>query len=215
VSIRRQDNAKGGVVVTNCNVDPEVWFDYAEGELNPDFKKDLSLHLKDCEQCQVSYAEYRWIRTGVRKSMKADEVKLPSEKSFDQLHDKIMAQVSKTSIGATEESAEVRRIGSISPFWVRRIAVPMAASAALALIVVGSLITTPGFKSSTNSFAKQDNIEEQFIEQTASSNPNALGDSLNSMMTSEDSDEMVLDAAAAKLSRMSDTEARTMLDNMK
>ena len=198
-------------MTANCNVDPEVWFDYAEGELNPDFKKDLSLHLKDCEQCQVSYAEYRWIRTGVRKSLKTHDVKLPAEKTFDKLHDQIMAKVAKTSIGSSD-TAEVRRIEPHNPFWVRRIAIPMAAAAVLALIIIGSLVTTPGFKSSTNSFAKQDNIEEQFIEQTASSNPNALGDS---MMTSQDEDEMVLDAAAAKLSRMSDTEARTMLDNMK
>lgn len=211
MSIRRTD--KGDEMknnMTSCNINQEVWFDYAEGELDVTFKKDLTLHLKDCEQCQRSFAEHRWIHRELHRSAKVDEALMPTDAVFAKLQNKIMAQVEKTSIGSGD-IAEVRRIEPSSPFWLRRIAIPMAAAAALVLMIAGSLFTTPSFKGSTNSMAKN-NAEDQYMEQTASTNPQVLG---NSMMTSQDENEMVLDAAAAKLSRMSDTEARTMLDNLK
>jgi anti-sigma factor RsiW len=187
----------------SCNVNGEVWFDYVENELDPSFKKDLSMHLEKCDECQKNYAEYKQ----TRQLLGTEKIKMPSDASFDRMANRIMAVLDEVPQKVQRESNVVR------PVWFQRFAVPMAAAAALVLVILGGFLTTPSFNGNRNSLAKQENMTEQYIEQTESTNPQVVGHSL--VTTSQDEDDMVLDAAAAKLSHMSDTEARTMLDNMK
>lgn len=203
----------------SCNVNGEVWFDYVENELDSSFKKDLSVHLQKCLECQKSYSEFK----ATRKLLATEKIKMPSDASFDRLSLRIMNAIdqapSSAKIAASEKgfnASNVIKFGardSEAPNWFQKFAIPVAAAAALVLVIAGGLMTTPSFDgSSSTSLAKQENMTEQFIEQTESSNPQVVG---HSLVTSQDEDDMVLDAAAAKLSHMSDTEARTMLDNMK
>ena len=73
----------------SCNINSDVWFDYVENELDPSFKKDLHVHLKDCKECQKSYAELKLTRRILAK----DEIKMPTDAAFEKMTSIIMASI--------------------------------------------------------------------------------------------------------------------------
>jgi hypothetical protein len=220
VSTERMNNLK---VVTSCTIEQDVWFDYVENELDSSLKKDLGLHLQSCPRCQQSYSEFKGIRRALKK---IPETALPAQNVFDALENKIMASLGKKIrpelAGPSGAKAVPAGTGEVTrrPFGFRRLTVPVAAAAALAVLVLGSLFKAPSFRGPTSISQVQNsgknsgsgNLEDQIIVQTASNNPESFGDTI---VGHQESDDIVMDAAADKLGRMSDNDAQAMLDNLK
>lgn len=75
----------------------ERWIDYLEGELEPSLAEDLARMLEGDEEAKALVDEYEGIKAYMGK---VDEKEaLPTEEDyFENMHDKIMAQVDETKI---------------------------------------------------------------------------------------------------------------------
>jgi anti-sigma factor RsiW len=182
-------------VLTDCNIDPELWLDYVEGELDPSLKSDLKLHLQDCSTCQKNFSEFKTVRTVIQK---ASEFEMPSDEFFNKLEGKIMASLDQPVA------------------WTRRITIPsissVAAIAALFLIILGGLYKTMNFKEVSSSQTAQSKLEEQFIVQAANNDPEAISEA---MISHQDVQDVVMNATAEKLSHMTDRDVARVFKNMK
>jgi len=174
-----------------------MWFDYVEGELDPSLKSDLKLHLQDCGLCQQNFSEFKTLRNVLEEKTKSNSKEIPSDDFFKKLEGKIMASLDKPVVEKAVAVAEVYA-------WTRRMILPVAATAALFLLVFGGLYRTMKFKAANTTERVQINLEEQFIVQAAYNDPEAIS---NAMISHEGVEEVVMNAAAVKLSRMSDQDA--------
>jgi hypothetical protein len=129
---------------------------------------------------------------------------MPDDRAFNVLHDKIMASLDRK----IDESGGATMVD----LWRKRFLAPAAAAAAAVVLAFVAQIKTNSFNTNlTASLDRQSNLEEQFLVQTASNNP----EDFENIIGSQDTDDVVLSAAAEKLSRMSDTEARHALDSIR
>jgi anti-sigma factor RsiW len=192
-------------VLTDCNIDPELWLDYVEGELDPSMKSDLKLHLQSCATCQKNFSEFKTVRTVVQKT---GDAKLPSDDFFKTLEGKIMGSLEKSSV------REVRhvKVASWAHAYTRRYTKSIAAAAALFLLILGGLYKTMNFKEANSPQVAQSKLEEQFIVQAAYNDPAAIAEA---MISHQDVEDVVMNATAEKLSRMSERDAAQVLKNMK
>jgi len=182
----------------DCNIDPELWLDYEEDVLDPSLKKDLGLHLQNCVSCQSSLAEFKTIRSTIQSG---SELGLPSDEFFKGLNSKIMDSLD-SAVGGGVHGAK----------WSRRLFIPLAAVAALFLLVFGGLFKTMSFKAVSSPQLTQSKLEEQFMVQAANNDPEAIAEA---MISHQDVQDVVMNATAEKLSRMSDQDVARVLKAMK
>jgi anti-sigma factor RsiW len=192
-------------VLTDCNIDPELWLDYVEGELDPSLKSDLKLHLQNCSTCQRNFSEFKTVRTAVQKT---SGVELPSDEFFKKLEGKIMASLDNSDI-RNGAATEVRHVAFA---WIERFTIPVAAAAALFLLILGGLYKTMNFKEVSSTQMAQSKLEEQFIVQAANNDPEAISEA---MISHQDVEDVVMDSTAEKLSHMTDRDAARILKNLK
>jgi hypothetical protein len=192
-------------VLTGCNIEPEVWLDYVEGEVSHSLGADLSLHLSQCDKCQKNYADIKMLK----KELKKNDIKVPSDDYFKGLENKIMASLDK-NVGA--EGGQLVAVAGRVAVWTRRMTIPLAASAALFLLIFGGLYKTMKFNTEANPEVAQTKLEEQFIVQTATNNPEIMS---NSMISHQGQDDLVITAAAEKLSKMSRKDAAKFMRGLR
>ena len=185
---------------SKCKIDADVWLDYSEKEISPTLASDLVLHSQDCLKCQSTLRDIELTRFLLKRT---PEPELPAEEVFVNLEKLIAESVEKTLID--------------NPVTIKRaqLKVIFGATAAAFVLVFGSMygpsvIKYKNFKSP--SAVRQNSPEDQLMVESAHEDLEIFGDVI---ISHQDSDELVLDAAAEKLSRMSDQDARTMLDQIK
>src|ERR1700677_4006967 len=124
-------------VLTTCDIEPGLWLDYVEGELDPSLQSDLKLHLQNCKVCQQNFSEFKTIRTVVEKTAVTE---IPNEEFFKTLEAKIMGSLDNR-VAADSPTVVVKR------FVTRPMGLPsLAAAAALFLLIFGGLYKTMSFK---------------------------------------------------------------------
>jgi anti-sigma factor RsiW len=193
-------------VLTTCNIDPELWLDYVEGEIDPSMKSDLKLHLQNCTTCQKNFSEFKTVRTGIQKT---SDPQIPSDEFFKTLELKIMASLdNQVSENHHVASVAVSRVYA----YTRQYTKSIAAVAALFLLILGGLYKTMNFKEASSPQVAQSKLEEQFIVQAATNDPEAISEA---MISHQDVEDVVMNATAEKLSRMSDRDAAQALKNMR
>lgn len=201
---RMKTNRSSGL--TTCNIDSELWLDYVECELDPSMKGDLKLHLQNCTTCQKNFSEFKTVRTSVQKTSGAQ---LPSDEFFKTLEGKIMASLdNQVSENHHMASRAVSRVYA----WTHQYTKSIAAAAALFLLILGGLYKTMSFKEVNSAQVAQSKLEEQFIVQAAYNDPAAIAEA---MISHQDVEDVVMNATAEKLSRMSERDAAQVLKNMK
>ena len=183
---------------TTCTFDEALWLDYIENDLEPDFRNDLEAHLPTCEECRHHLASWQKVMSSLdpRKP-----VRLPEEAVFDRLHDQIMEQV---------VSLEVEQRREAKPQQWRMV---VGAAAASVVLVFGTLFLSPEFKKPFMSSVKPVSIEEQYIVQSAAIDPTLVENVL--LNGHQEADDLIFDAAASRLSHMTDREALNVLNDMK
>lgn len=188
MSLRRVNFKKAK---TGCHMEETVWIDYMENELDETLRQDLLLHLNGCSSCQENLKGFE----AVRKSFVKREV--VREPNFDAIHNKIMQRVQNEVIEAPEFSWRHQ-------WWT-------VATAACLVLVMGGVVyknTSPSPERPSYSITADDKL----IVENASQDPQVFGDILLSHQESED---LVFDIAAEKLSHMSDKEVGTVFEKMK
>jgi len=180
-----------------CKVDEELWLDYVEGELDQTLRADLTLHVEDCGHCRKTLQALQL----VRKNIKPHKIQLPDDLAFKRLENKIMAEINKTYIESPAYS------------WKSQTQKMAFTAAAVFIVVFGTLFVNPfrGNKLQTSQFQIELGAEEQFFAQTAANDPKFFN---SVIMSHQDSDDMVMEAAAQRLSAMSDVEARALLEEL-
>ncbi len=184
-----------------CRVSSDLWLDYVEGTLDQELFEDLTRHKNSCAHCEKNFMEFHF----VRQQLKGPVKDLPDDLFFKKLEKNIMASVEKTH-------PEI-----IVPMGQRHLKTVAMATAAMLILIVGMPYLLPKMDSlyswsGSKKISRLTSSEDQMIWQNASGDPALFGGTITSH---QDSDDFVLDAAAEKLSRMSDTDARTALDKMK
>jgi hypothetical protein len=183
-------------LLTQCEVDPELWLDYVEDELDETLNEDMTLHASQCQECRKTLREFQLVRT----NFKPVEFKELDDLKTQKLHSRIMNAVNQTYV-----EPEL-------PSWLGQTKKIGLTVAATVILVFGSLLLPYNWNSRTNPTLSALSMEEQFFAATTFNHPEYLN---SAIMSHQDSDDLVLEAAARKLSRMSDTEARMVFDQMK
>jgi hypothetical protein len=184
----------------SCGISQDVWVDYVEGELDDHLAKDMALHAKGCRGCR---GHLHGIRLVKRSFSQPSEIKTPDDLFFKRLEGKIMQAVGKT------------HIEPVAPKGNRHVKTIAVATAAMFVLIVGTPYLLPQLrlKAVTKTLPTAAmNLEEQFFAMNSGADPMVFGEVI---ISHQDSDDFVLEAAAEKLSRMSDQDARTALDKMK
>jgi hypothetical protein len=187
----------------NCKIEADLWLDYIENEVSPDQKSDLKLHLDTCDICQKNCSNMKLLTHSVRDLPQMKDT-MPSDLVFKKMNSKIMAQIDKTQI---ENVVVIRRA---------QVKIIFGASAAAFILVFGSVfgpsVWNHGLTSSSRSQLWLQNPEDQLMVENSQNDLEVFG---NVIMSQQDSDDLVLDATAEKLSRMSDQDARAKLEQLK
>lgn len=178
---------------------PEIWLDYLEDELDPSLRQDLGLHVESCSQCRKNLNQFQEIK----KQLKNQIQPLPSEAVFENLQNRIMSRIEKME-------PEKKRVH----LWRSSSLITAVATAAMAVLVVTSVFTGIQLKFAKKSSVVQKNInwDEQWMVQNSAGDPEFFSEVI---ISHENSGDMILEAAAGKLSRMSDREVRMVLDRIK
>ncbi|MCB0394841.1 MAG: hypothetical protein KDD25_09785 [Bdellovibrionales bacterium] len=180
--------------MTKKPIDDEVWVDYIEDELDPSLKDDLDTYISHSPDLDGTVRDLQFARTQLEKI--GSEVEIPEdEKFYENLHDKIMARVEKTNV---QSPVVVRLFERRTLRWVA------GAAAAIVMLVTGFAVlnnseTIPG----KVKVAKSSNW---LIESTVQ-NPGLIPDTKISPGVEND---VLMDAAANKLQKMSDKERESI-----
>jgi hypothetical protein len=193
-------------VLTGCGIDEELWLDLIEGEIEPSMKQDLNLHKVHCKDCQKIFTELGATKTII----KTPELDMPNDDFFAKLESKIMASLDEkvsrnTGYSTSTAAARIYAFG-------RSYSAPLAATAALFLLIFGALYKGTGFNAQPRIEFTQAKLEEQFIAQAAYNDPKAMS---NAMISHQDEDDLVMGATAEELSHMSEKEAARMIANLR
>jgi hypothetical protein len=191
-------------VLTNCDIDSALWVDYVENELTPTLRSDLELHLENCKLCQSHIAEYKTLKMQIKQN----PIPMPGDDFFKALQGKIMSSLDKPLEGDIQELTSSTKWYSKS----RNFIIPFVATAALFILIFTSLVRTTPFNGAKSVETAQARLEDAFIDQAAERDPKMLTDS---MISSGDSEEVILNAAAEKMARMSDKEVRALMKRMR
>lgn len=193
----------------NCELSENLWFDYFVGEIQGSYKKDLDAHLLGCLRCQKMFGEIKATEFITKKT----DTSFREDAFFDNLHDKIMAQVREKSAPAkvlpwAEKWSSVIGILNLRPMT-------MAATAAgLGLVIVGTLFVSRQFGRDLNSndLALRSAAEERLMVEQAHMDLEILGDAI---LSTETSDDLVMEAAAEKLAGLSDRQVKEALNRLR
>ena len=101
----------------------ELWIDYLENELDPSFKQDLDIQLNHSSEAQKLISQYTRLKSEIKS---LDHVPTLSQKYYDDLHNKVMNEVSHKSIQSP----------ALSLFYQKNKLLAIAASF---LLVLGSI----------------------------------------------------------------------------
>jgi hypothetical protein len=197
----------GNSAAKKCGVSQDIWVDYVEGELDKDLAHDMALHAKSCGECRRQLHGIRLVRAGLKtRSAEIAPKIMNDDLFFKRLEGKIMQAVEKT------------HIEPLAPTGYRHIKAIGVATAAMLVLIVGTPYLLPQLrlKPAATGMAhppqQAKSLEDQLNEINSGTDPLAFGELL---ISHQDSDDFVLEAAAEKLSLMSDNEASSALDKMK
>jgi anti-sigma factor RsiW len=183
-------------ILKSCSISEDILFEFVEGELSREFAQDLSLHIETCGTCTEQVGQFKGLKSSFQEP-------LPSEDFFAALENKIMTRIEKS---VREPQTVERETKSKAWFWV-----PSVAAAALVILVFGALFKTSPIGQEGTVRSQQAALEEQLILKTASQDPSFAQEA----MLNQNSDDLVLTAAAEKLSRMSEGDARAIMEKLK
>ena len=186
-----------------CSIEPDLWLDYLENDVDESLKNDLKLHSEICVRCKKSLLEMRTLTTTLKNLPQMNMV-MPSDSTFNRIRSEIMSSVEKTHI---ENSVTIKRT---------QLKVIFGATAAAFVLVFGSIFGPSVWNQVGNnqmrSSTRTENAEDRLMVESAQNDVQVFG---NIILNQQDSDDLVMDAAAEKLSLMSDQEARTKIDQLK
>ncbi len=171
------------------DLDESIWIDYIEDELDPSLRDDLTTLIPHSGENKEILKDYQSIRGNLEKVGKAIEVPT-DENYFNDFHDRIMARVKNTKM----QSPVVVRL-----FQKR---VYRAVAGVALFLIIGSAIwntaNLTGGKPGDIEVAKSSN----WLLESSVKNPEMVP---NTVLTPGETD-MVMDAAAEKLDKMSEKE---------
>lgn len=165
----------------------EVWLDYVENETEKSLKEDLARVLEHRPEYRKTVKEI----VELKKHLKDTATQLPGEENFKKMKSNIMAVVEKT----TPEK-------KISP-WQRHNKAMTYTTMALAAVVTGGILTQTTIK---NGKTKKMNpvIEDQLVASNI----------IDVHSLTDISEDLLLDAAAEKLSELPENIVQAELDKL-
>jgi hypothetical protein len=185
-----------------CKIEPEVWLDYLDKNVDPSLKNDLELHASTCIICQKNRSEIENLSFSL-KHLPQMNLELPSDQKFEQIKNAVMTSIEKTQI---ENVVTIKR---------DQLKIIFGATAAAFLIVFGSVFGPSAWNQhglSKGLVVKVQSPSDQLMVESAQNDLEVFG---NVILSQQSSDDLVLDAAAEKLGGMSDQDARTQIDQLK
>jgi len=178
-----------------CEIEAELWLDFAEDELDPSLKGELSLHIVGCTSCQKQLKEFQAIQSSLK--VKDD---IPDDDFFQHLEGKIMAKVATEGIAAQYMPrawrAHSRRALTIMVLFL--------------LVVTGPLLLKNIRHLNKTNEVSVANTEaaDEWMVQTSNQDLGAFGDVINAH---ENTADLLLDASAHKMANLDESELRQRL----
>lgn len=179
--------------------DQDIWIDFLEGEVDPSLREDLARMLQNKPAAQAAVNDYARIKKGVKKT---NDIKLNlDDQYFENLHSKIMTAV---------ETQTAPKEAEVIPL-IRRRWVPVAAAAALVIVLGGVFVNHVKDLQGQKPADKVARVSQDWLIQTSAKNPGAFSETV---ISNEDDSDLLMDATARKLDRMSDDEAKKIINEL-
>jgi hypothetical protein len=207
-------NRKTGVAPANGTkqniVDEEVWLDFAEGELDIDFGKDLSVLLMNSQADQQQVDTITKLRDLIKGS---DEVLLPEDgRVYEELHNRIMAATENMQPGTAVREDQPNTVTFMSRFMRRRNVVGASSFMAIAIAVFATVLVQFGANHRVQAISSvaQAQPNEAAILADSAKNNNSINDEVLAVNAE---DEFFADAASQKIASISEQDyARLVAD---
>ena len=174
----------------------EIWLDYLEGELESSFEADLDLVVLNHPEYLTTLKSLRALKETLREKSRQEARALPADSVFADLKSNIMSEIE--TITPEKKSSS----------WLTRQKLVTAATAAMCVVVLGSLFTQRENKKQIVKVSP----EEILISKNISQDPGLYSEII---ITNQNSDDFVYDALAEKLSHMSERNALKMIEKLK
>jgi hypothetical protein len=177
----------------NENLNEEVWIDYIEDELDPSMKDDLDTYISHSPELDSEVKDFQMVRSQLEDL--GSHYKVPEDEEFyNRLHDKIMARVENTQMQSNVVVQLTRK---------RTLKYAGAIAASLVMAISAWVVYEQNSVPSNVKVAKSSN----FLLENTAKNPDAIPETnINPALESD----MLIDAAASKLKRMSDSERENL-----